>query len=161
MTDDTDTTNALTLVEAKHAELQSRLDRAREQVAANRSRAHENAFDAEARDSTEAKRLSTKLIEDSRKLQDDIEHRLEPAVAEAARRVTLAKAALAKAAFDVKIERALERVQPLAKLGAVMDKCFVQIVEAKMNAFPIIAEMNSNGVGIALAWRASFRAGAR
>jgi len=128
MTDETDTSNALVLAEAKLAELQSRLDRAREQVTANRSRAHENAFDAEARDSTEAKRLSTKLIDDSRKLEDDIEHRLEPAVSEAGRRVKAAQAAVADDVELANAAKALERLETFAKRGAALDAKFDEAI---------------------------------
>jgi len=51
MTDEKDTTaNALTIAEAKAAELHARLDRAREQAAANRTKAHGLAFAAEGAD---------------------------------------------------------------------------------------------------------------
>jgi len=95
----------------------------------------------------DAQRVATKLLGDSDRLDSEILHRLQPAVAEAERRVKAAKAAVEKGAFATKIDLALERVQPLGKLGAVMDAAFAQIVEAKMNAFAIIAEMNCNGVG--------------
>jgi len=148
MTEEVQTTaDALTLAEAKHAELQARLERAEEQAEANRKKAHALAFDAEGKDDVEAKRLSTKLLADADRLDDDIAHRLQPAVAEARRRVEAARKAVAKAALATKIERTLERVQPLAELGKVMDECFAQIVETKMNAFEIIGEINNLGVG--------------
>src|SRR5271166_3955245 len=79
---------------------------------ANRKKAHALAFDAEGKDDVEAKRLSTKLLADADRLDDDIAHRLQPAVAEARRRVEAARKAVAKAALATKIERTLERVQP-------------------------------------------------
>src|SRR5580692_7254382 len=92
---ETDTSNALDLAEAKEAELKARLERALEQAEANRSKAHALAFDAEGKDDSEAKRLMSKLLTDADKLDADIQHRLEPAVAEAKRRVDAARQVVA------------------------------------------------------------------
>jgi hypothetical protein len=125
------TSDALTLAEAKHAELAARLDRAREQVETHRKKAHELAFVAEARDDDGAKRLATKLLADAAKLEADITHRLEPAVAEAERRVKAAKDAAAKQAQRAKAEEARALAARLEQLGAAIDAGFDQVRTAQ------------------------------
>src|SRR5271166_1057311 len=113
MNDETDTSNAVVLAEAKLAELSARLSRAKEQAEANRTKAHELAFAAVGADDDAASRVATKLLADAAKLDDDIKHRLEPAVAEARRRVDAARRAEADATMRQKAEQARELAMKL------------------------------------------------
>lgn len=150
-TTDTDPVNlaedAVVLAEAKEAELKARLELARETVAANRKRAHELAFAAEAGDDVDAKRLSGKLLGDATKLEDEIKHRLEPAVAEAGRRVTAAKDAAARETKRRDAERAHVLANRLEELGAAMDTAFRQAAEAKGEFETIMLELRRIGAG--------------
>ncbi len=86
--------HSVTIAEAKCAEIGARIERAKEDAAGNRSKAREMAF--AALDDPAAKRLSEKLAGDAQRLEDDIEHRLTPALDEAKRRVAVATAAAAE-----------------------------------------------------------------
>jgi hypothetical protein len=139
--------DALTLASAKASELEARLSTARGDVLKHRAKAHELAFAAEGADDGEAKRLATKLLTDAGKLEEDIKHRLEPAVAEAQRRLDSARKAEAEAAKRRAAIAAGDLAAHLGAIGAEMDAALARLVAAKREALAIIGKLNGIGAG--------------
>jgi len=131
--------------EAKAAELQVRLERTREQAEANRSKARDLAFAAEGQDDEAARRLSTKLIADAVKLDEEIEYRLQPAVDEARRRVSAARDVETREAQRVKAQKAHDLASELKALGARIDAGFAQASDAKREFGGIMLELQKLG----------------
>jgi hypothetical protein len=111
--------------ETVHTHMVARLNRAREDLAANEARRHELALAAETGDA-EAKREGAPLAKVAASLRDAIEHSLTPAVAQAAQRVTAARMnadAETKRQVAIKVREISAR---LATRGAALDAALNQ-----------------------------------
>jgi len=127
MTDDTQTTaNALTIAEAKLSEMEAHLAVARRTVEANRAKVAEISFDVENGEAA-SRRLAERLLNDNRRLLEDIEHIKAPAVAEAKRRAEAAREAVSKEAARGRAEQVRALGERLEGLGATIDGGFKQI----------------------------------
>jgi hypothetical protein len=135
--------DALVLAEAKEAELKARLERALEQAEANRSKAHALAFDAEGKDDAEAKRLMSKLLTDADKLDADIRHRLEPAVAEAQRRVDAARQVVADDRQRAKAREAYGLAEQLQAVGLARDAAFAAARSTGLEFDAVLAKLRA------------------
>jgi len=128
---------ALLNAENKHGELSRSLERAKDDAASSRKKAHELAYSAIDDDS--ARRVSVKLLADAAKLDDDIKHRLEPAVAEARRRLEAVRQAASQEAQRARAAEAKAIALKLEGLGAGRDKAFE---EAKLLGLEFDAAIN-------------------
>jgi hypothetical protein len=136
---------ALEKAENKHDELSRSLQRAKDDAAASRAKAHAIAYDAI--DDDAAKRLASKLLGDATRLDEECTHRIEPAVAEAAKRVDAARKVVAHEERRRLADEACGLAAQLEELGRQMDEGLAQAAEAQRKALAIIGRLNNIGAG--------------
>jgi len=134
---------ALLNAENKHGELSRNLQRAKDDAASSRKKAHELAYSAIDDDSS--KRLANKLLADATRLDEESAHRISPAVAQAAKYVEAARAAVTDEAERINAGKALERLETFAKRGAALDEKFDEAIAEYQRLTQDFNELNALG----------------